>query len=82
MQVHVVSKADNQVHVVATLDHSEHERQGLVASNVRVRLLLITLSSNNLSYARGGDLLHWWDKPFSFRPFQVSHFDFMIIGIS
>lgn len=59
MEVHVVSKADNRVHAVATLEHSEYEQQRLAASSVRVQPLLITLSSNNLSYARGGDLLHW-----------------------
>lgn len=61
MDVHVVSKANNEVHAVATLQSLEYERQGLDASSVRVQPLIITLSSNNLSYARGGDLLHWWD---------------------
>ena len=58
MEVHVVSKVDNQVHAVATLDRSTYHHD-LDASSVRVQPLLITLSSNNLSYARGGDLLHW-----------------------
>ncbi|CAG8924734.1 unnamed protein product [Penicillium salamii] len=61
MEVHVVSKADNQEHAVATLDHSEYESHSLSMSSVRVQPLLISLTSNNLSYARGGDFLHWWD---------------------
>jgi hypothetical protein len=59
MEVHVVSRSNNQVHAVATLDRLEYEQQGLAASSARVQPLMITLSSNNLSYARGGDLLHW-----------------------
>jgi hypothetical protein len=58
MEVHVVSKSKNQVNAVATLDRLEYEQHGLAASSVRVQPLLITLCSNNLSYARGGDLLH------------------------
>ncbi|KAL2814056.1 hypothetical protein BDW59DRAFT_24137 [Aspergillus cavernicola] len=61
MEAHVVSKADNQEHAVATLDRPEYESHALAASSVRVRPLLIALTSNNLSYARGGDFLHWWD---------------------
>jgi hypothetical protein len=61
MEVHVVSKADNLEHAVATLNHPEYESHNLATSSVRVRPLLISLTSNNLSYARGGDFLHWWD---------------------
>ncbi|KAJ5982908.1 hypothetical protein N7481_005007 [Penicillium waksmanii] len=61
MKVHVVSKVDNNIHAVTRLDQSSYEQQILLASSVRVQPLLITLSSNNLSYARGGDLLRWWD---------------------
>ncbi|BCS18072.1 DUF2855 family protein [Aspergillus puulaauensis] len=61
MEVHVVSKADNQKHAVAALDTLHDESHSLASSSVRVWPLLIALTSNNLSYARGGDLLHWWD---------------------
>jgi hypothetical protein len=61
MEVHVVSKANNQEHAVATLDNPEYETRHLATSSVRVQPLLIALTSNNLSYARGGDFLHWWD---------------------
>lgn len=64
MEVHVVSKADNQEHAVATLDRPEYESHSLALSSVRVQPLLIALTSNNLSYARGGDFLHWWDTLF------------------
>lgn len=64
MKVHVVSKADNQEHAVATLDRPEYESHGLSTSSVRVQPLLISLTSNNLSYARGGDFLHWCDTLF------------------
>lgn len=59
MEVHVVSKADNQKHAVAALDTLHDESHSLAPSSVRVWPLLIALTSNNLSYARGGDLLHW-----------------------
>ncbi|KAJ5388849.1 hypothetical protein N7509_011390 [Penicillium cosmopolitanum] len=61
MKVHVVSKVDNNLHAVTRIDQSSHEQNILLGSSVRVQPLLITLSSNNLSYARGGNLLHWWD---------------------
>lgn len=61
MEVHVVSKADNREHAVVTLDRPEDESHSLAESSVRVQPLLIALTSNNLSYARGGDFLHWWD---------------------
>lgn len=59
MDVHVVSTSNNQVHAVVTLGRLEYGQQGLAASSVRVQPLLITLSSNNLSYARGGEFLRW-----------------------
>lgn len=61
MEVHVVSKTDNQEHAVAVLDSPEVNNSSLSESSVRVRPLLISLTSNNLSYARAGDFLHWWD---------------------
>ncbi|KAF7126023.1 hypothetical protein CNMCM5793_002382 [Aspergillus hiratsukae] len=56
--IHVVCKADNRQHAVvkipSSLDHN------LPSSSLRARPILLGLTSNNLSYARGGDLLHWW----------------------
>ncbi|KAF5857283.1 hypothetical protein ETB97_006008 [Aspergillus alliaceus] len=61
MEVHVVSKGNNWEHAVATLDDHEYEKHSLPPSCVRVRPVLTSLTSNNLSYARGGEVLHWWD---------------------
>jgi hypothetical protein len=56
--IHVVGKADNRQHAMvklpSSLDHS------LPSSSLRARPILLGLTSNNLSYARGGDLLHWY----------------------
>lgn len=68
MEVHVVSKADNQKHAVAALDTFHDEGHSLAPSSVRVWPLLIALTSNNLSYARGGDFLHWCVILFAFFP--------------
>ncbi|PQE20810.1 hypothetical protein CJF30_00002132 [Rutstroemia sp. NJR-2017a BBW] len=56
--MHVVSKANNAV--TATVELKPTDRP-LASSSIRVATSLISLSSNNLSYARGGDFLHWWD---------------------
>lgn len=58
--IHVVSKIDNSKHTVYefTFDPSASP---LAASSIRVQTKLISLTSNNLSYARGGEQLHWWD---------------------
>ncbi|KAL4909124.1 hypothetical protein BDW74DRAFT_174337 [Aspergillus multicolor] len=63
MEVHVVSKTNNQEHAVARPSDSAYEKLGrsLPVSHVRVKPLVISLSSNNLSYARGGEVLYWWD---------------------
>ncbi|PLN74647.1 hypothetical protein BDW42DRAFT_58249 [Aspergillus taichungensis] len=56
--IHVVGKADNRQHAVIELVSSPDH--GLPTSSLRARPILLGLTSNNLSYARGGDLLHWW----------------------
>ncbi|KAL3456380.1 hypothetical protein BJX64DRAFT_41516 [Aspergillus heterothallicus] len=58
MSVHVVSKSDNRQHATIKLPE---QTLPLKPSSVRVQASLLTLSSNNLSYARAGALLHWWD---------------------
>ncbi|PLB41690.1 DUF2855 family protein [Aspergillus candidus] len=54
---HVVGKADNRQHAVVNLSSPDHS---LPFSSLRARPTLLGLTSNNLSYARGGDLLYWW----------------------
>ncbi|KAK1141700.1 hypothetical protein N8T08_008798 [Aspergillus melleus] len=56
--IHVVSKADNHHHAVVNLPPPLGE--GLPVSSILVRPILLGLTSNNLAYARGGDILHWW----------------------
>ncbi|KAJ5914482.1 hypothetical protein N7504_003365 [Penicillium tannophilum] len=56
--IHVVSKTDNRQHAVVNIPPSLD--QTLPTSSLRARPILLGLTSNNLSYARGGDLLHWW----------------------
>jgi hypothetical protein len=60
MEVHVVSKQDNSQHRVipfSSLGVSALNQITNPASRVRVRPIVISLSSNNLSYARGGVVL-------------------------
>jgi hypothetical protein len=56
--VHVVSKLDNTDHAVFRIDET---LSSLAASSIRVETWLISLTYNNLTYARSGTLLHWWD---------------------
>lgn len=57
--VHVVSKADNAKHATCRVNQTWGN---LPVSSIRVRTQLISLTSNNLSYARnGGPPLNWWD---------------------
>ncbi|KAL4916429.1 hypothetical protein BDW62DRAFT_211990 [Aspergillus aurantiobrunneus] len=58
MDVHVVSKSDNRHHATFQIPIPANP---LNPSSVRLRPSLISLASNNLSYARGGTRLHWWD---------------------
>ena len=57
--VHVISKADNSQHTTHQLSQ---ELPALAPSSVRARTQLISLTSNNLTYARsGGPPLNWWN---------------------
>jgi hypothetical protein len=58
-QVHVVSKGDITQH--ATISVAADALAPLAADSVRVRCKLITITRNNVSYARLGGWLHWWD---------------------
>lgn len=58
-EVHVVHKDNNSRHATCTI---EQNLPPLAASSIRVRTRLVSLTSNNLTYARtGGPPLHWWD---------------------
>ncbi|KAJ5222912.1 uncharacterized protein N7469_009152 [Penicillium citrinum] len=60
MDVHVVSKLDNNQHATFTLSEAPTPAK-LADSSIRVKTQLISLTSNNLSYAAFGDVLKWWD---------------------
>lgn len=64
------SEADSIIQVLRRDDYSQQTLCTLPAStpfdelppsSVRVRTTIIALTVNNLSYAIGGDMLHWWD---------------------
>lgn len=57
MGVHVVSKLDNRQH--ATFDVEANAQGDLAQSSIRIRPLLISLTSNNLTYAQLGGILRW-----------------------
>ncbi|KAJ5520930.1 hypothetical protein N7463_001383 [Penicillium fimorum] len=59
MGVHVVSKLDNRQH--ASFDLEVAAQKELSESSVRIRTQLISLTSNNLTYALMGGFLRWWD---------------------
>jgi len=58
MDVHVVSKLDNNQHATFTLSEAPTPAK-LADSSIRVKTQLISLTSNNLSYAAFGDVLKW-----------------------
>lgn len=58
--IHVVSKSDNAKHASYPFTF-DPTTSPLTPSSVRVQTKLISLTSNNLTYARIGDQLHWWD---------------------
>jgi hypothetical protein len=62
MGVHVVSKLDNRQH--ATFDVEIAGQRELSDSSVRIRTQLISLTSNNLTYALMGEFLHWYVPDF------------------
>lgn len=64
------SETDSVIQVLRKDDFSQQTLRTLPAStpldelppfSVRVRSTIIALTVNNLSYAIGGDMLHWWD---------------------
>ncbi|KAL3461028.1 hypothetical protein BJX64DRAFT_300375 [Aspergillus heterothallicus] len=58
MDVHVVSKTNNNTHAAFRLPTPTTP---LAPSSIRVQPSLLGLTSNNLTYALLGDMLHWWD---------------------
>ncbi|KAJ6015296.1 Protein of unknown function DUF2855 [Penicillium herquei] len=59
-EIHVVSKQDISEHATFTLPVSA-ELGELSPSSVRIRPQLVSLTSNNLTYATLGTILKWWD---------------------
>ncbi|KAL0261729.1 hypothetical protein SLS55_003159 [Diplodia seriata] len=55
--IHAISKHDNSHHAVFPVPENNTP---LAPNSVRVRTTLITLSSNNLTYARLGTTWGWW----------------------
>lgn len=60
MEVHVINKLDNNQHTTIQLPQDAGLGK-LAESSVRVRTQLISLSSNNLTYAEMGTMLHWYE---------------------
>ena len=58
-QVHVVSKTDTLDHHTVTTNPSH--LSALAPNNVRVQTRLVSLTANNLTYARLGSVANWWD---------------------
>ncbi|KAI9042433.1 DUF2855 family protein [Aspergillus affinis] len=58
MHIHVVSKSNNAEHTTISLNPAISP---LPPSSIRVKPELVSLTSNNLSYARSGHILRWWD---------------------
>lgn len=58
-QVHVVSKNDRDEH--ATISTSSSNLPLLALNNVRLQTRLVSMTANNITYARMGSFAHWWD---------------------
>lgn len=58
-QVHVVSKTNSFDHL--TINTSTSHLPALVSNNIRVQTRLVSLTANNLTYARLGSIANWWD---------------------
>lgn len=58
-QIHVVSKEDLNKHT--TLNLTLPSPSPLTPSSVRVHTKVVGITTNNLSYAKRGTLLRWWD---------------------
>ncbi|KAL4744709.1 hypothetical protein BDW72DRAFT_77305 [Aspergillus terricola var. indicus] len=59
MSIHVISKSNNGEH--ATFELPPSDPSLLKKSSVRIRSSLLSLTSNNLTYALYGTFLRWWD---------------------
>jgi hypothetical protein len=68
VQVHVVSKTDcSESHIVET-DMSL--LPPLAPNNIRLQVRMVSLTSNNLTYARLAAVANWWDGEFAQRIVQ------------
>ncbi len=60
VEVHVVSKIDNERHAAFAVQEDSSHAVELPPSSIRARTVCVSLTSNNLSYARGGHFMHWF----------------------
>lgn len=78
-RVHVVNKTNSTDHRTLLADQSL--LQPLAPDNVRMQIRLVSLTANNLTYARMASLANWWDA-FSVPSFLPSPYnDTTIYGI-
>lgn len=61
MEIHVVSKLDNSQHKTLEVVQDAGLNK-LAESSIRVRTKLISLTSNNLTYARMGTFAKWFES--------------------
>ncbi|WYZ43495.1 hypothetical protein EsH8_VI_001194 [Colletotrichum jinshuiense] len=57
-EIHIISKRDLSKHETLAVDLPLAQ---LASSSIRVRTSLIGITTNNLTYAKLGDLLQWWN---------------------
>ncbi len=60
LSVQVLEKNDYTQQTICTLPTSV-QLPPLAPSSIRVQTSILALTTNNVSYAIGGSLLHWWD---------------------
>jgi hypothetical protein len=65
-QVHVVNKTNSLDHHTVTTSTSH--LPPLAANTIRLQTRLVSLTANNLTYARLGSIANWWDA-FPVSPF-------------
>lgn len=59
-QVQIIDRSDHTKQYVVTL-HDAYPLPPLAKGNIRIRSRLISLTTNNFTYARLGHILGWWD---------------------
>ncbi|KAL6894769.1 hypothetical protein GGI43DRAFT_132050 [Trichoderma evansii] len=59
-QVQIIDKSDHTKQRIVTL-HDAYPLPPLAKGNIRIRSRLISVTTNNFTYARLGHILGWWD---------------------